>query len=77
MHLSCLFLFILPYHRKLLCICYENIGNQFSGRLPEKLFQITTLETIALSVNCFSGHLPETLCDAPHVSVMSLDGLGN
>jgi hypothetical protein len=48
----------------------------FSGQLPAKLFEIAALETIALSVNCFTGELPTTLCDAERAIVVSLDGLG-
>jgi Leucine-rich repeat (LRR) protein len=49
-------------------------GNQLSGTIPSDLFVIPSLDTIALSVNCFEGELPLTLCKA-NISVMSLDGL--
>jgi hypothetical protein len=57
-------------------MCITRADNLFSGSLPEQLFEISSLTTIALSVNCFTGKLPLSMCDAHHVNVLSLDGLG-
>jgi hypothetical protein len=54
---------------------FDISGNQFSGSLPDALFLISSLDSIALSVNCFQGKLPKSICEAVNCSVMSLDGL--
>ena len=51
--------------------------NQFSGTIPERLFQIDSIKTVALSVNCFTGALPLSMCEARQAEVFSMDGLGN
>jgi hypothetical protein len=49
--------------------------NALSGEIPPALFQLPNLKTIAAVKNCFSGTLPETICDANTVNIISLDGL--
>jgi hypothetical protein len=49
--------------------------NRFSGSIPKEIFQLPSLQTIALSSNCFNSKLPTTICEAFNVIVYSLDGL--
>lgn len=49
--------------------------NNCYGKIPYDIFKVPTLETVALSVNCFSGTLPDSICMANNVSVLSMDGL--
>jgi Leucine-rich repeat (LRR) protein len=49
--------------------------NLCHGALSSDMFKIPTLETVALSVNCFSGSLPDNICLAGNLSVISMDGL--
>lgn len=41
------------------------------------MFDVTSLESIALSRNCFTGKLSAAMCNAHEVEVLSMDGLGN
>jgi Leucine-rich repeat (LRR) protein len=50
--------------------------NRFSGTIPDELFLLPYLETVALTKNCFTGTLPSSMCNAHKVSVFSMDGLG-
>jgi Leucine-rich repeat (LRR) protein len=50
--------------------------NLFSGHIPSGIFLLPRVESIAMTLNCFSGSLPSTLCEASSVSVFSMDGLG-
>jgi hypothetical protein len=50
--------------------------NRFSGSLPDDIFELPSLQTIALTLNCFGGTLPASMCAPRNVTVMSLDGLG-
>jgi hypothetical protein len=57
----------------------ENVDlsdNRFSGSIPPDLFELPEVITIALSLNCFEGSLPQSMCKAHNVSVLSMDGLG-
>lgn len=49
-------------------------GNQLSGSIPDPLF-FSSLRSIALSVNCFEGELPRSVCTAGNIRTLSLDGL--
>ena len=50
-------------------------GNLLSGSIPPSLFEIPTIRSIALSINCFSGEIPNAVCNANNVEVLSMDGL--
>ena len=50
-------------------------GNFIDGSIPGALFDIPSIRTIALSINCFSGQLPLEICHAGQAQVFSLDGL--
>lgn len=50
-------------------------GNLITGRIPGPLFHLQYLNILSLGVNCFEGPLPDMLCDASHLEVLSLDGL--
>jgi Leucine-rich repeat (LRR) protein len=56
---------------------FDVSGNQLTGTIPYSLFLISTLNSIALSVNCFEGELPQSICHAIEVSTFSMDGLGS
>jgi Leucine-rich repeat (LRR) protein len=49
--------------------------NQFSGQIPDSLFHLSLLSTLALTSNCFHGNIPPTICNAKEISVLSMDGL--
>ena len=54
-------------------------NNRFSGRLSDAIFQVSTLNTVALSVNCLEGDLgdiPSVCNNKSLISVLSMDGLG-
>jgi hypothetical protein len=51
-------------------------NNQLTGQLPPGLFEARNLQTLALSINCFSGTLPSSVCSMTKAVVLSLDGLG-
>lgn len=51
-------------------------GNLLHGSIPAKLFAVPGIRTVALSINCFSGELPVTICSAMDVNVLSMDGVG-
>lgn len=50
-------------------------NNQLTGPLPSGLFEAQKLSILALSINCFSGTLPTSMCSMSEAVVMSLDGL--
>jgi Leucine-rich repeat (LRR) protein len=50
-------------------------SNRFTGSIPSELFLLPLLQTVVLSDNCFTGMLPPSMCDAPHATVYSLNGL--
>ena len=54
---------------------YFKIDNKFSGKIPNGIFYSPSLVTIALSENCFTGHLPDSMCVATGTKVLALDGL--
>ena len=47
-----------------------------SGELPSGVFQARNLRTLALSINCFTGSLPSSMCFMRKAIVISMDGLG-
>ena len=51
-------------------------NNQFSGHLSNRLFELPHIRSISLSVNCFTGKLPDTICSNGGVEFLALDGLG-
>jgi Leucine-rich repeat (LRR) protein len=57
----------------------ENVDfsdNRLSGSIPRDLFMLPSVLTIALTLNCFGGTLPQSMCAARNLTVLSLDGLG-
>lgn len=50
--------------------------NNLSGNIPQGIFDLPSINTIALSLNCFEGTLPHDICSARNVSVLAMDGLG-
>lgn len=51
--------------------------NSFSGAIPPELFQLPSLITVAAAVNCFSGRLPITICEAKSINIILFDGLSS
>eukprot|EP01039_Chlorochromonas_danica_P005773 gene5773-6357_t len=50
--------------------------NGFTGSLPEGLFQLPSLVSLAAGKNCFYGSLPQSICQAsPLLRTLALDGL--
>ena len=49
--------------------------NRFSGTLPASVFTLPSLEVFAATTNCFTGALPETICNATRLETLVLDGL--
>jgi hypothetical protein len=57
----------------------ENVDlsdNKFSGKISTNIFELPDVNSVALSMNCFEGSLPDRMCAARNVSVLSMDGLG-
>jgi hypothetical protein len=53
------------------------LDNQFSGTISPSIFQLP-LRVLALSINCFDGELPQSMCAAANtLSVLSADGVGS
>eukprot|EP01032_Pedospumella_encystans_P007828 gene7828-9336_t len=50
-------------------------NNQFTGTLPEEIFQIAELSTFAAVSNCFTGSLPRSICSSTSLNTLILDGL--
>jgi hypothetical protein len=55
---------------------FDITNNQLTGQLPAGLFEARNLQTLALSINCFTGSLPPSMCSMSKAVVISLDGLG-
>lgn len=51
--------------------------NLLTGNIPNDLFQIYNLRTIALGSNCFHGTLPEGICSGERLNLISFDGLSS
>jgi Leucine-rich repeat (LRR) protein len=51
-------------------------NNKLTGSLPPDLFSVH-LEGIILSLNCFTGTIPVTICDAQNVKFLLMDGLSS
>ena len=51
-------------------------GNLLDGSIPSDLFSIPGIRSVALSINCFTGELPVSICNAKDVNVLSMDGVG-
>ena len=51
--------------------------NSISGTFPINVFSLKSLQSLAAVKNCFSGNLPETICDGitDSLQTISLDGL--
>jgi hypothetical protein len=52
--------------------------NQFTGQLDANYFKAHhSLQTFALSENCLSGSIPDSICDASELTTLQLSGLTN
>eukprot|EP01037_Dinobryon_pediforme_P020188 gene20188-20745_t len=51
--------------------------HQFSVRLPENIFRLPNLLTLAASANCLSNNLPSSVCGASKLHNLLLDGMGS
>ena len=49
-------------------------SNRFSSSIPATIFKLPKIRTITLVKNCFSGSLPEDICDSK-VQELFMDGL--
>ena len=60
-------------------ISYLDISNnRFHGTLPSELFsQMSNIQSLAATKNCFSGSLPSAICNASTLRVLTLDGLAS
>lgn len=63
--------------KKIPLINFDVSGNELSGTIPSLLFEISSLISVALSVNCFKQSLPSTLCSPSNLEALSLDGLSS
>eukprot|EP00602_Paraphysomonas_sp_CaronLab_P011046 CAMPEP_0185021922 /NCGR_PEP_ID=MMETSP1103-20130426/4621_1 /TAXON_ID=36769 /ORGANISM="Paraphysomonas bandaiensis, Strain Caron Lab Isolate" /LENGTH=1297 /DNA_ID=CAMNT_0027553721 /DNA_START=274 /DNA_END=4167 /DNA_ORIENTATION=+ len=50
--------------------------NRISGTIPEAMFALSRLKTAALGLNCFTGSIPENVCNCSSMSILYLDGAG-
>lgn len=50
-------------------------SNRLSGSVPMEIFQLPSLRHIAIIDNCFTGSLPEAICDAKLIEGLLLEGL--
>ena len=50
-------------------------GNLFSGQLPADIFATSQLVSFGAVSNCFSGTLPDAICDAANLEVLAVDGM--
>lgn len=56
---------------------FSSTDNQFSGTISASIFELP-LKVIALSINCFDGELPYSMCAAAEtLTVLSADGVGS
>ena len=53
-------------------------NNRFHGSVPGNLFsRLNRILSVAATKNCFSGSLPESICEAQSLEVLALDGLAS
>lgn len=51
-------------------------SNQFSSTLPSKVFQLLHLQYFAVEKNCFTGSIPQSVCDRNQtLRILALDGM--
>lgn len=50
-------------------------NNELTGALPTELFRLPALLTVVAVGNCFTGALPENICNATNLRTIALDGL--
>jgi len=60
-------------------VLYLDISNNgFHGTIPSLIFsKLNNILSLAATKNCFSGSLPESLCDCQTLRVLTLDGLAS
>ena len=51
--------------------------NGFTGSIPDDsmFIELSYLKTFAIGNNCFSGFLPQSICDAKNLTMLVLSGL--
>jgi hypothetical protein len=52
-------------------------ANNLEGKISDEIFFLPFLQTLALTSNCFEGTLPDSICFAEELLVLSMDGLGS
>jgi hypothetical protein len=53
-------------------------NNRFEGTVPNGIFsRIKNLLSLAATKNCFSGSLPESVCETSTLQILALDGLAS
>jgi Leucine-rich repeat (LRR) protein len=50
-------------------------SNDFSGAIPESVFLLPNIQSIAAMKTCFSGSIPSTICSANSLEVLLMDGV--
>jgi hypothetical protein len=45
-------------------------------QIPVEFFLMPNISSVAMSVNCMQGRIPDQLCTAKNLAVLSMDGLG-
>ena len=60
-------------------VSYLDISNnRFHGTIPSHIFsKLNNIVSLAATKNCFTGSLPETLCEARSLEVLTMDGLAS
>jgi Leucine-rich repeat (LRR) protein len=51
--------------------------NQFTGTLPESFFQFVNITSVSAASNCLNHAIPTSICSAPLLSTVVLDGMGS
>ena len=51
--------------------------NDFTGPIPSRVFELPVLEAFASAKTCFSGPLPQSLCNASSLLVLLMDGVNS
>ena len=50
-------------------------NNEFTGTIPESIFELPALKVFAAGSNCFSGFLPANICNATKLETIAISGL--
>lgn len=52
-------------------------NNGFTGSIPVDAFKLKLLSTFAANTNCFTGTIPEEICQASQLTALVLDGISS